>query len=503
MSEHFDTIIVGAGSSGGVAASRLSEDADRRVLLLDAGADFPQEADWMPLFVVSGEHSWRVSGVPEFDWGFADRDRAGRRNGRPIRLPRGRFVGGTSMVNSTIAARPAVFDMDRWADLGCPGWDWQSVLPLFKRIETDRDFGHEPIHGNDGPIVIQRYAEATWAPVNRVFVEACAAMGLSHVSDLNAVGRDSGVFGSLPHNRFKEVKQGTLNTYLRMARSRANLTIRGNCLVDRILMSGGKATGVIWLGPNGAKTATADRVIVSAGVYNTPAILQRSGIGPATLLKQHGISVAADLPVGQRLTDHPGCAVFFRADGIAQMTGRLFAATWRGLARSGSEPWWHTHPFPADEEEGLCGLFTYLCRQQSEGSVEIAGTDPRMAPMIDHNYLASETDLARFADAFEGMRALIATQPFQRHNARLLTDAAGFKEHLFGMLASAHHQSSSCRMGSDPKTCVVDPLLKIHGFSNLMVADSSIFPDTIMHNTNLACYVIGERVADNIRLNRV
>ena len=500
--EHFDTIIVGSGSSGGVAAARLSEDIGRSVLLLEAGPDFPDEAEWTPLFAVSGEHTWRGSGAPEIDWRFHDSDRANRRGGRLIRLPRGRVMGGTSMVNSTIAVRPAQFDMDGWASLGCPGWDWDSVAPLFKRIETDRDFGDRMEHGSDGPIVIQRYKESSWAPVNRVFAEACAALGVSQAVDLNADGQDAGLFGPLPHNRFKEFKQGTLNTYLRTARPRANLTMRGGCLVDRVMLSGARATGVSWLGADGSASATADRVIVSAGVYNTSAILQRSGIGPAALLKRHGIPVAADLPVGQRLTDHPGCAMFFRAEGISEMTGRLFPVIWRGAAASGQEPWWQTHSFPADEEDGLCGMFTFLTRQQSEGSVEIIGADPRMAPLIDQNYLASESDIAHFMDAFEGMRALLATKPFQRHNAEIVSAGGGPQDHLLRMITTAHHQSSSCRMGSDPRTSVVEASLGVHGYENLMIADSSIFPDTIMHNPNLTCYVIGERVAEIVKAAR-
>ena len=145
MAEHFDVIVVGAGASGGVLAARLSEDPAVRVLLLDAGPDFPSEADLWPQFVVSGEHSWRVSGIPEMDWGFYDRDRAGRRGGRPVRLPRGKLVGGSSMVNATIAVRPAPFDLDRWAALGCPGWDWRDAPPLFhphrerSRFRRERD----------------------------------------------------------------------------------------------------------------------------------------------------------------------------------------------------------------------------------------------------------------------------------------------------------------------------------------------------------------------------
>jgi choline dehydrogenase-like flavoprotein len=388
--------------------------------------------------------------------------------------------------------------MDRWAGLGCPGWDWQSLLPVFRRIEADRDFGDQPIHGKDGPIVIQRYPQSGWAPVNRTFVEACAALGVPYAPDLNGVGMDTGVFGAFPHNRFKEVKQGTLSTYLRAVRKQPNLTIRGSSRVDRIVIDKGRAESVVWYGPDGQRVAMADQVVLAAGVYNSPAILQRSGIGPAALLTRVGIPVLADLPVGRNLSDHPGCAFFFACEAISGMTGRLFAATWRGYAHENGEPWWHMHPFPADEEDGISGLFVYLCRQQATGTVEIATTDPLQAPLIDHDYLASAIDIARFRDAYAAAKMLLATPPFARAKARLITNEDRFEVYLKETLASAHHQSGTCRMGSDPRTSVVGPRLAVHGIANLMVADSSVFPDTVMHNTNLACHVVGERAADII-----
>jgi choline dehydrogenase len=482
-----------------VIAARLSEDAERQVLLLEAGPDFPNEAEALPLFAVSGEHTFRVFGAPEFDWGIADHDRAGRRGGTVLPLPRGRIVGGSSMLNSTVAVRPAPFDMDRWAGLSSSEWSWDSLLPHFIRMERDLDLGHEPIHGNEGPLVIQRYKKASWSAVNPVFAEAVSELGIPQTPDLNGLHGHCGVWGVMPHNRYKEVRQGTLVTYLRHARPRPNLIIRGSCLVDNVVVQRNRARAVRFIGPSGPEEASADLIVIAAGVYNSPAILQRSGVGPAQLLRSIGIPVAADLPTGGNLSDHVAISFQFKVDGIAGMTGRLIAANWRGPAGPDGEPWWQTHSYPIDEEEGICGLWTYLCRQFSTGTVTITGADPRTPPLVDHNYADDPRDRERFANAFEANKALLASKPFARHGAALVEGDAGLDLYLRRYLGTAHHQHGTCRMGHDQATSVVDPRLRVHGVDGLMVADSSIFPDTVMHNTNLTCFAVGEVASDMIR----
>ena len=227
--------------------------------------------------------------------------------------------------------------------------------------------------------------------------------------------------------------------------------------------------------------------MISAGVYNSPAILQRSGIGPSAWLEPLGIKVAADLPVGRNLLDHPGFGMMFKGKGLGVTTGRNFVADVRGPARPNGEPAWQTHPAPVDEEEGIACFWTYLTRQQAQGEVTIQSTDPRRPPLIDHRYNTVERDRSNFADARSYCREMLATATFRRHGAEWIDDLdKPIAEALATGMGAAHHQAGTVKMGpaGDP-TAAVGADLSVHGFDNLRVADTSIYPDNVMHNTNL------------------
>ena len=371
MTARFDVIVVGSGSGGGVVASRLSEDPAVRVLLLEAGPDPHENVPDAVRYVRLG------SGVDEYDWNYLDRQTRSA-------LPRGRILGGSSSVNSSFALRGQPQDYDGWAARGAPSWSWAQCLPYFNRLETDREFGELSYHGNSGPIHVER------EPLNefqQLVRSACLELGHADADDLNRPGA-VGV-GPLPRNLKDRQRQSTLLTYIAAARSRPNLTIQADALVDTIVIRDGRAVGVRLAG---GEVIEGGRVVLAAGAYNSPQILQRSGVGSRDLLRRIGVDPVLDLPgVGEHLLDHVLSLIAVDAEqrvpsGFIPIGPTLKLRTSPDLAVDDVK---FTFVFgELFAMPGLNGFVVEVSNCESQGVVQAISRDPRAEPHIDHRYFS-------------------------------------------------------------------------------------------------------------------
>ena len=505
-------VVVGAGSAGAALAARVSAHPQVDVVLLEAGPDYrstdtpPALASIGPLAITSDEELAATYLYPDL--------KAARSARQPPALyRRGRGVGGSSAINGLFAVRPTVSDLEEWAEAGCAGWGFEDVLPILNRLEADFDFGEADFHGDSGPLPVRRPLPTELTAVDVAFREA--SMGAGHIwaEDHNAPGSTG--LSPYAYNGSAGRRVSANDAYLEPARGRTNLRILGDSTVDRILFAGSRAVGVAGERRGVAFEVRAAEVVVCAGAIHTPAIMLRSGVGPASDLEAWGIPVCADLPVGLGLQDHPALAVLLGLNPEAETAPEMRHAglCLRFDTGEGAEPDGGMISATATEDQSVAALIGWVNRVESTGRVHLASRDPRVDPVVEMDMLSDPADLRRMRRVMEELAVLANAAAFGALGTclGLFSDALGsgtvpidealadpsVDELLLHAVFDVSHATSTCRMGADTDpTTVVGPTGLVHGFENLRVADASVLPWVPRANTHVSAVLVGEKIAD-------
>ena len=513
-----DVVIVGAGTGGCVLASRLTENPDLSVLLIEAG---PRSRKLEIKIPAAFSKLYRT----EVDWGDSTTPQA-ELDGREIVFPRGRMLGGSAAMNAMMVLRGHPADYDAWAANGCPGWSWNDVEPAFARSA-------------EGPFPLAQQREPS--VLTEAFVHAAQVVGIPFTDDLNA--EDSAGVGFVPVSQRRGRRFSVLDGYLKPVRRRPNLTVVTGALVTRILLHNGRAVGVAYRlhGEDEVEEeALAEtEVVLCAGAIGTPHLLQLSGIGPRAVLDAAGVEVLHEhAGVGANLLDHLANGLLVKTKGVETLAS---AESFRNLASwaiRGRGPltsnlgeavaFLRTRPdIPAPdlellfapvlfEEEGLkqptehgLTLAVVLLRPKSVGSVTLRSADPRVPPAIDPRYLTdpSGQDVATILHGLRLARRVLSQEPLAGFvDGEILPgpDARSdddLRAHIRQLSQTLYHPAGTCRMGSDP-LAVVDPALRVRGIVGLRVADASVIPELPSGHTNWPTVMIAERAADLIAATR-
>lgn len=518
----YDVIIIGGGSAGSVLASRLTEDPNRRVLLLEAGG-----RDRHPFYHLPAGFAKMTKGIGSWGWHTVPQRHM---NNMVIRYTQAKVIGGGSSINAQIYTRGNALDYDEWRQAGCTGWGYDDILPYFRKAE-DNDTHNNRYHGQGGPLGVSQPRAPL--PICDAYFAAAAQLGIPRNMDMTGEVQDGVGFYQLTQKNYR--RSSTAVAYLRPAERRPNLTVQTGAQVLRIVVDQGRATGVDLAGQG---VLRAGEVILSAGAIGSPRLLQLSGIGPADHLRELGIPVVFDQPnVGANLQDHVDLFVIAECTGphtydrFAKPHLSAWAALQYLLTRKGpvasslfeTGGFWYADPNARSPDiqlhlglgsgieagvaampQGGVTLNSAYLRPRSRGTVRLASADPLAAPLIDPNYWADPHDREMSIRGLKLAREIMrqdALKPFvlaeRLPGPDVQTDADYFN-YACAHAKTDHHPAGTCRMGADPQA-VVDPQLRFNGIAGLRVVDASIMPSVVSSNTNAATIMIAEKAADMIR----